>query len=120
MTIDDVLSAELETGRPVPTAVSGEPYESWRVISDDGRVELGIWAVTPGSFHGSNEGSYEQMHFVAGRGTITAADGTVTQIRPGVIMLCRDGWSGLWDVSETVRKTYAVVRTDSPGQTIRG
>ena len=111
MTIDDVLSAEVEAGRPVPTAVSGEPYESWRVISDDGRVELGIWAVTPGSFHGSNKGSYEQMHFVAGRGTITDGEGVVTKIGPGVVMLCPDGWTGTWQVDETVRKTYAVVKT---------
>ena len=41
MTIDDVLSAELATGRLVPTAVTGEPYESWRVISDDGRSSWG-------------------------------------------------------------------------------
>lgn len=46
MTIDDVLGAELATGRAVPTAETGEPYESWHVISDDGRVELGIWGVT--------------------------------------------------------------------------
>ena len=75
MTIDDVLGAELATGRPVPTAVEGEPYERWHVISDDGRVELGIWDVTPGSFRGSCDGYYEQMHFVAGSGTITDADG---------------------------------------------
>lgn len=112
MSIDDVLGIELATGRLVPTAVSGAPYESWHVISDDGRVELGIWEVTPGSFRGSNEGSYEQMHFVAGRGTITAADGEVTRIGPGVVMFCPDGWSGLWEVDETVRKTYAVVKTD--------
>jgi uncharacterized cupin superfamily protein len=111
MQIDDVLELELTTGRAVPTAVAGEPYESWQVISDDGRVELGVWEVTPGSFRGSCDGIYEQMHFVAGRGTITAADGVVTEIRPGVVMLCPDGWSGLWEVSETVRKTYAVVKT---------
>jgi uncharacterized cupin superfamily protein len=111
VTIEDVLSAELDAGRPVPTAVDGEPYESWRVISDDGRVELGIWEVTPGSFRGATSGIYEQMHFVAGSGAITDADGFVTEIRPGVVMLCPDGWSGLWEVRETVRKTYAVVKT---------
>ena len=83
----------------MPTAVAGEPYESWHVISDDGRVELGIWEVTPGSFRGETDGIYEQMHFVAGSGTITDADGVVTDIRPGVVMLCPDGWSGIWDVS---------------------
>ena len=111
MTIDDVLSAELEAGRAVPTAVAGEPYESWKVISDDGRVELGVWEVTPGSFEGSCEGYYEQMHFVAGRGTITDADGVVTSIGPGVVMVCPDGWFGVWAVDETVRKTYAIVKT---------
>jgi len=51
------------------------------------------------------------MHFVAGSGTITDGDGVVTEIRPGVVMLCPDGWSGTWDVRETIRKTYAVVKT---------
>jgi uncharacterized cupin superfamily protein len=111
MTIDDVLGEELDAGRAVPTAVAGEPYESWRVISDDGHFELGVWEVTPGSFRGSCEGIYEQMHFVAGRGTITDADGVSTAIRPGVVMLCPDGWSGLWEVDETIRKTYAIVKT---------
>jgi hypothetical protein len=53
------------------------------------------------------------MHFVAGRGTITDADGVVTAIRPGVVMLCPDGWSGDWAVDETIRKTYVIVRTAS-------
>ena len=103
MTIEDVLAADLATGRSVPTAVAGEPYESWRVISDDGRVELGIWEVTPGSFRGETDGIYEQMHFVAGSGTITDGE--------GVVMLCPDGWSGVWDVRETIRKTYTIVKT---------
>jgi uncharacterized protein len=111
VTIDDVLTVELATGRPVPTAVGGEPYESWHVIYDDGQVELGIWEVTPGSFRGSADGIHEQMHFVAGSGTITDADGVITPIGPGVVMLCPDGWSGTWDVRETVRKTYAIVKS---------
>jgi uncharacterized cupin superfamily protein len=111
VTIDDVLALELASGQAVPTAIEGEPYESWHVISDDGTVELGVWEVTPGSFHGSKEGVYEQMHFVAGAGTITDADGVVSEIRPGVVMLCPDGWSGRWDVTQTVRKTYAIVKT---------
>jgi uncharacterized cupin superfamily protein len=111
VTVDDVLAADLPDGQAVPTATSGEPYERWRVLHDDGRVELGIWEVTPGSFRSEKAGVYESMHFVAGAGTITGADGTVTELRPGVVMLCPDGWSGEWDVRETVRKTYTVVKT---------
>jgi uncharacterized cupin superfamily protein len=111
VTLDDVLAAHLPDGQPVPTATSGTPYERWRVLHDDGRVEIGIWEVTPGSFRGEKTGVLESMHFVAGAGTITAADGTVTDLHPGVMMLCPDGWSGRWDVRETVRKTYTIVKT---------
>ena len=27
------------------------------------------------------------------------------------VMVCPDGWTGTWDVEETVRKTYAIVKT---------
>jgi len=96
VTVDDVLTAELASGHPVPTATAGEPYESWQVISDDGKVEIGIWQVTPGSFHGEKIGVYESMHF---------------ELRAGVVMFCPDGWSGVWNVTETIRKTYTIVRT---------
>jgi uncharacterized cupin superfamily protein len=59
------------------------------VISDDGRVELGIWEVTPGSFRGETDGRHLRADALRhGRGTITDADGVVTEIRPGVVMLC--------------------------------
>jgi uncharacterized protein len=112
VTIDDVLSAELASGQAVATATVGDPYESWSVIQDDGRVEIGIWEVTPGSFRGNKTGVYESMHFVAGAGRITDADGVITELRPGVVMFCPDGWSGLWEVTKTIRKTYTIVRTD--------
>ena len=111
MNVDDVLAASLEAGQPVPTALSGAPYESWHVIHDDGRVEIGVWEVTPGTFRGEKNGVYESMHFVAGSGTITGDDGVVTEIGPGVVMFCPDGWVGVWDVRETIRKTYTIVKT---------
>ena len=37
--------------------------------------------------------------------------GEVTAIQPGVVMLCPDGWSGVWEVEETVRKTYTIVKS---------
>ena len=80
-------------------------------IDDVLSADLSVWEVTLGSFEGSCEGYYEQLHFVAGRGTITDADGVVTSIQPGVVMLCPDGWSGVWAVDETVRKTYAIVKS---------
>jgi uncharacterized cupin superfamily protein len=109
--LGDVLAAELEVIGPRAGATRGEPVESGRTLTSDGVVETGVWEVTPGTFPGAKDSICELMHFVAGRGTITSADGTVTTIGPGVVMFTPDGWRGTWDVEETVRKTYVIVRT---------
>jgi len=51
------------------------------------------------------------MHFVAGEATITDEDGTEHEIGAGVAMMFPDGWRGTWQVRQTVRKTYTIVRT---------
>lgn len=111
ISFDDVLGVELEVIGPRAGATSGEPVESLRRLWSDDVVETGVWEVTPGTFPGVKDGICELMHFAAGRGTITGDDGTVTRIGPGVVMFTPDGWRGTWDVEETVRKTYVVVRT---------
>ena len=30
---------------------------------------------------------------------------------PGAVVFVPDGWQGIWDIRETVRKTYVIVRT---------
>ncbi len=111
VSLDDVLGVELELIGPKPGATRGDPVESGIELVNDGLVQTGVWEVTPGTFPGAKVGICELMHFVAGRGTITSADGTVTRISPGVVMFTPDGWRGTWDVEETVRKTYVIVRT---------
>lgn len=106
------VEAALTSMGPRPNATRGEPVESKLVIFLDSSTEIGIWEVTPGSFPARKDDVCELMQFVAGRGTITDANG-VTEIEPGVTMFTPDGWTGVWDVSETVRKTYALHRTKS-------
>lgn len=107
----DIAAAELPVSRPKANATAGEPVESELVLFADGDTELGIWQVTPGSFTSRKSGACELMHFVAGSGTITGADGTVTEIAPGVAVFLPDGWEGTWDVTSTIRKTYAIYAT---------
>ena len=64
----------------------------------------------PGRFPARKDDVGELMQFIAGRGTITDATGA-TEISPGVSMYTPDGWAGIWDVQETIRKTYALHRT---------
>jgi uncharacterized cupin superfamily protein len=116
-TIDSVghefaLAATLESMGPRLNATSGSPVESKLVLYSDGATEIGIWEVTPGTFPARKDDVCELMQFIAGRGTITDATGT-TEIAPGVVMFTPDGWTGTWNVEETVRKSYALHRTKS-------
>ncbi len=105
---EDPLSLSLTERGPRTPALSGEPVESVHVWHDDGRARTGVWECTPGSFESARKGDTEVMHFVAGAGTITSADGTVYEIRPGAVIVAPDGWSGVWDIRETARKVYVI------------
>ncbi|AKS36182.1 hypothetical protein AFA91_08265 [Mycolicibacterium goodii] len=93
-------------------ARSGAPVESVLVLHSDAGGRSGIWECTPGSFDSARNGDTELMHFLTGAGTITTADGTVHEIRPGVVLVAPDGWRGTWDIRETVRKVYTIWNTD--------
>jgi uncharacterized protein len=103
----DAESLPLERSDPPARVVAGAPQCAERVIVA-GDVEIGVWEVTPGRFLSAKPDIGEVMHFIAGSGTLTHADGTVTEIRPGVTVSLQPGWSGEWDVVRTVRKIYTI------------
>lgn len=109
--LETAMSAELRPLGPRANATSGKPTEAKQVLYQDWLTEIGIWSVTPGTFPAAKVGVCELMQFIAGRGRITDASG-VTEIRPGVVLFTPDGWTGTWEVEETVRKTYALHRTN--------
>jgi uncharacterized cupin superfamily protein len=87
---------------------SGAPVESTHALHGDACGRSGVWECTPGSFDSVRIGDTELMYFLAGAGTITTADGTVHEIRPGVVLVAPNGWRGTWDIRETVRKVYTI------------
>lgn len=97
---------------PKTGATGGEPFESILQISDDGRISTGVWECTPGAFPSARDGYSEFMYFLAGEATITDADGTSHEIRPGVGLMLNDGWRGAWEIRHTVRKVYVSVRSE--------
>jgi uncharacterized protein len=104
----DPLTAELTTSRPRTPAHSGAPVESFLVLHNDSGGRSGIWQCTPGRFDSVRNGDTELMYFLAGAGTLTTADGTVHELRPGVVLVAPDGWRGTWDITATVRKVYTI------------
>jgi len=90
-------------------ADSGDPQTSGRVLHkkpEDG-VSVGIWECTPGGWPVVNRGNTETCHILKGKVIITSA-GVRKEYGPGDVFVLPVGWTGRWDVIETVRKLYIV------------
>ncbi|HMS61558.1 MAG TPA: cupin domain-containing protein [Solirubrobacteraceae bacterium] len=107
----DAATVALELIGPKPGAFAGAPVESAITIHEDERLEIGVWACTPGSFPSFKDGISEVMQFVAGEATIVGEDGALHEIGPGALLFTPDGWRGTWHVRQTVRKAFVIWRT---------
>jgi len=71
-------------------------------------VETGIWECTPGRWRRQIV-QQEFCHFVAGRCTFTPDGGEPIEIRAGDALMMPANTLGIWDIQETVRKTYVLI-----------
>ncbi len=94
---------------PRDGADQGNPRVSVREIFNDGSIQVGVWECTPGGWPIVDRRETEVAQIVKGRGTITDADGTEHALVPGAVVTLPKGWSGRWDLSETLRKVYVIV-----------
>jgi len=97
------------------TILAGEPETSIAVLdaSPDGRVERGVWQITPGTV--TDVEADELFVVVAGRATIEIADGPTLEVGPGSVGVLRAGDRTTWRVHETLRKVYQVTSTPEEG-----
>jgi uncharacterized cupin superfamily protein len=91
-------------------ADSGDPQISWTGFDAPDDVRVGVWEAEPGGWPIANRPDTETCHIVSGRATITdAATGEKQEISAGDVIVFPKGWSGRWDVAETIRKVYSIV-----------
>ena len=100
------LSAALDDWGPRAGADSGEPQMSGTVFYKGNGVEVGIWECTPGGWAIQDRPDHETVQILAGRARLTDADGTSVELTAGDVLPPPQGWSGRWDILETVRKLY--------------
>jgi len=101
------VDAELEDWGPLEEA-TGEPMATYGVeLWVDGDCSAGIWECAPGSSYWTLE-THEVIHLVAGRMTCTSDGGEPTLVAAGDVAVFPKGWSGTWEIHETVRKVYAI------------
>lgn len=109
----DLATAQLGASTPPARVISGTPEASELVLHERSGTEIGVWEITPSSFHSAKHGISEFMYFVSGAGTITRANGEEIEISPGSFVSLPDGSEVVWDVRETTRKLYIITATSA-------
>ena len=105
-----LASAKLDdwgkVGKPL-----GEPVSALRGVTideDEGAgYSCGIWECSPGRWRRQVTRA-EFCQFLSGRCSFTADTGEVLQIEAGDSIFFPTNTTGVWDVTETVRKSYLV------------
>ena len=102
----DVLDGELAPTGPREGSDSGDPQTATIVFFEGHGVSVGVWECTPGGWAIVDRPNTETMMLLAGTVRITPADGEPVELEEGDVFVLPKGWSGRWDVLETVRKFY--------------
>jgi uncharacterized protein len=109
VSVHHVVDLDLDPEELDPAqVVAGTPRVRSRLLhaSADGRVERGVWEITPGVV--TDVEVDELFVVVSGRATIEVADGPTLDVGPGDAVVLTEGWRTTWTVHETLRKVYQV------------
>jgi uncharacterized cupin superfamily protein len=110
------VTGPLEPRGQRPGADSGDPQISWRGLDTPDDARVGVWEAKPGGWPVVNRPDTETCYIVSGRATITDdATGEKQEISAGDVIVFPKGWSGRWDVTETIRKVDSIVVPASDG-----
>jgi uncharacterized cupin superfamily protein len=104
----DVLDGALEPTGPRAGADGGDPQTSGISFFEGHGVSVGVWECTPGGWSITDRGDTETMLLLGGRVRITPLDGDPVELGEGDVFVLPKGWSGRWDVLDTVRKLYVI------------
>ena len=107
---DDDFGGPLEDWGRRPGSDSGDPMMSGRVFYQADGIEVGVWECTPGGWAIEHRSDTETVRILSGRARLTDAGGTAVELGPGDGLVLPKGWSGRWDILETVRKHYVIVK----------
>lgn len=107
--IHQVLGADLNPAGQRPGADSGDPQLYTLPLAPEANGNIGVWECQPGGWPVVDRPDTEVAYILAGAATLTDdATGTAHEIAAGSMVVLPQGWSGRWDVTETVRKVYAI------------
>lgn len=90
-------------------ADQGDPQISIQQLAPEAVGNLGVWECQPGGWPVVNRPDTEFTYIISGRAVLTdSASGEEVLVTGGDLIILPPGWTGRWDVIETVRKVYAI------------
>lgn len=90
-------------------ADSGDPQLRTLAVDSGTAAQVGIWECEPGGWPVVDRPDTETCYVISGRATITDDEtGRTVEVGAGDVVVLPPGWSGRWDVVETLRKMYTV------------
>jgi len=100
VTLDDWGPLPEGTGAPMAT-------EGKKLWTGDGILEVGIWKCSAGLSRWRFE-TNESFTIFSGQMTVTEDGGAPLELASGDSAIFPKGWSGVWELHETVLKVYTV------------
>jgi uncharacterized cupin superfamily protein len=98
---------ELEDWGPLAEATGAPMQTRGRTVWEDGSLSAGIWECTAGPSYWV-QAENEVIQVLAGRMTVTIDGGEPVHVGAGDLAIFHKGWSGTWEIHETIRKVYAI------------
>lgn len=104
-----IEQAELTPAGQRAGADRGDPQLRVQTLAPNANGRIGIWECQPGGWPVTNRPDTEVAYILSGRATLSdEITGESTEISSGDLVILPVGWTGRWDVTETVKKIYAI------------
>ncbi len=107
----DILVSDLQT-KPLAAPLSGA--ENARGLaaftSDDGRIISGTWEADRGTSRWDFTEQGEIIHLLSGALTVQRDGEEPQDVTPGDSVVFPIGWTGIWTVTEPLRKFYVIYK----------
>ena len=95
--------------------VKGNPLRTTYTHFERAGFSAGEWVCEPGAWRiAFPEDEDEFFHIISGRVRITHSDGTAHEFGPGEACVIPAGFTGTFEVLETVRKHFVVMARSAP------
>lgn len=106
--VTDPNAYQLEDWGPLPEATGAQMATAGKKLwTGDGIREVGLWQCAPGPSRWVFE-TNETITMLSGRMTVTEEGGEPYEVKAGDNAVFPKGWTGTWDIHDTVLKVYTV------------